>query len=71
MDVDYPQLLTVDEVADRLRKSPCTLRYWRSIGAGPRSAKLGKRIVYREADVLAWVEQQFADDSSATAPAAS
>lgn len=54
------RLLTLRETAGVLRAPEDTLRYWRHIGTGPRSAKLGRRIVYREADVLAWVEQQFA-----------
>ncbi|MBS2939577.1 helix-turn-helix domain-containing protein [Nocardioides sp. J2M5] len=37
-----------------------TLRYMRSKKIGPRSAKLGRRIVYRKSDVEAWVEAQFA-----------
>lgn len=36
-----------------------TLAYWRHIGTGPRWAKLGRRVVYRRADVAAWVEAQF------------
>lgn len=36
-----------------------TLRYWRHLGTGPKSAKLGRAIVYREEDVIAWVDEQF------------
>lgn len=36
-----------------------TLRYWRHVGSGPKSAKLGRRIVYREADVHDWINAQF------------
>ena len=54
------RLLTLPETADLLRTPPDTLRYWRHISAGPRSAKLGRRIVYRESDVLAWLDEQFA-----------
>ena len=57
------RLLTLAEVAEMTRVSPDTLRYWRHIGtAGPRSAKLGRRVVYREEDVLAWIDAQFAQD---------
>ena len=37
-----------------------TLAYWRQIGCGPSWARLGKRIVYRQSDVDAWIEAQFA-----------
>ena len=30
------RLLTTEEVADRFRTSPATVRYWRHIGIGPR-----------------------------------
>ncbi len=52
-------LLTLPEVAEMLRASPDTLRYWRHIGAGPRSGKIGRRVVYREADVLAYLDEQL------------
>jgi predicted DNA-binding transcriptional regulator AlpA len=35
-----------------------TLRYFRSVGKGPRSFKLGRAVVYDEADVIAWIEEQ-------------
>lgn len=53
------RLLTLSEAAEILRASPDTLRYWRHIGTGPRSARFGRRVVYREDDVLAWVDAQF------------
>ena len=52
-------LLTLTEAAELLRIAPETLRYWRHVGTGPASAKLGRRVVYRRADVEAWIEQQF------------
>lgn len=54
------KLLLIDEVAEMTTKSPATLRWYRHTGAGPRSAKLGRRIVYRESDVQAWIDAQFA-----------
>ena len=53
------QLMRVPEVSELTGVSEATLRFWRSVGKGPRSAKLGRRIVYRRADVEAWVEAQF------------
>jgi hypothetical protein len=37
--------LTTDEVADRYRTTPETVRYWRHIGKGPRSFKVGRRVL--------------------------
>ena len=36
-----------------------TPRFWRHQGTGPRSIKLLRRVVYRECDVVVWVEEQF------------
>jgi predicted DNA-binding transcriptional regulator AlpA len=34
------------------------LRYWRHLGIGPRSFRIGRRVVYRNADLRAWIESQ-------------
>jgi predicted DNA-binding transcriptional regulator AlpA len=55
------RLLTSAEVAEIIRVPQATLRYWRHIGIGPRSFKMGpRRVLYRENDVVAWVDQQIA-----------
>ena len=54
-----PTILILDEVADLTRTSPNTLRFWRHQGTGPHSFKLGRRVVYREEDVLAWMQAQY------------
>ncbi|MFW7415782.1 helix-turn-helix transcriptional regulator [Demequina sp. SO4-18] len=33
-----------------------TLRYWRHLGQGPQSFRLGRRVVYAVSDVEAWIE---------------
>jgi predicted DNA-binding transcriptional regulator AlpA len=58
------RLLKLQEVAAMTGIPENTLRFWRHQGTGPKSAKLGRRVVYREADVLAWVEEQFTKDAS-------
>lgn len=52
------RLLTLNEVSELYRAPPATLRYWRHTGYGPASFRLGRRIVYRESDVLAWLREQ-------------
>jgi predicted DNA-binding transcriptional regulator AlpA len=53
------ELLRMDEVAARTGVPINTLRYWRQNKIGPRAGKLGRRVVYREADVRAWIDAQF------------
>lgn len=45
-----PEYLTTTELATMLRTSPETVRYWRHVGKGPQSFKVGRRVLYaREA----------------------
>lgn len=51
------QLLMIEEVAELLRRPESTLRWWRHVGHGPRSFKIGRRVVYDRADVEAFLQQ--------------
>jgi DNA-binding transcriptional MerR regulator len=57
-------LLTTSDVAKIARTSPGTVRYWRHIGQGPGGFKVGRRVLYRRADVLAWLDQLQAADNT-------
>lgn len=54
------ELRNIEQAAEYLGRPVATLYDWRYRNVGPRSAKLGGRIVYRQADLEAWVEAQFA-----------
>jgi len=58
-DASAVRLLTLEEVAAMLRKSPAQMRWMRHNGTGPRAALLGGRVMYREQDVLEWVNAAF------------
>lgn len=49
--------LVTAEVAAITRAPVETVRYWRHVGKGPRSFKVGRRVLYRRSDVEAWLEQ--------------
>ena len=53
-----PELLTITEAAELVRAPVATLRYWRHLGTGPRSFRLGRRVLYRYDDLQAWVAEQ-------------
>jgi excisionase family DNA binding protein len=55
-----PELLTITEAAELLRAPVATLRYWRHLGTGPRSFRLGRRVLYRTDELHAWIAQQHA-----------
>ncbi|MFE1248258.1 helix-turn-helix domain-containing protein [Streptomyces sp. NPDC058735] len=44
--------LTTAEVAERYRTAESTVRYWRHIKKGPLGIKVGKRVLYPEAELL-------------------
>jgi excisionase family DNA binding protein len=54
-----PELLTITEAAELLRAPVATLRYWRHLGTGPRSFRLGRHVLYRYDDLQAWVREQL------------
>ncbi len=53
-----PELLTIAEAAEVLRTPVATLRYWRHLGTGPRSFRLGRRVLYRRDDLRLWIDGQ-------------
>lgn len=58
-------LMTTAEVAQLLRTSPETVRYWRHVGKGPLWVKTGRRVVYRRGDVESWIATQTRGGSAA------
>jgi predicted DNA-binding transcriptional regulator AlpA len=57
-------LLTTAEVAALTRAPESTLRYWRHLGFGPRSFRLGRRVVYMRSDVEAWIAERRDQDGA-------
>ena len=56
-------LLTLEEAAARLRKTPAQLRWMRHAGTAPRSAKIGGRLMWKETDLEQYIEAAFAEAS--------
>lgn len=50
------KLLTTAEAAAFLHKPAGTLRYWRAVGAGPCYVKMGKTVLYEEAELVDFVK---------------
>ena len=67
------KLLRLSEVAEMTGVPEATLRFWRHQEGkdgrriGPKSAKLGRRVVYRAEDVERWIEEQFSADGNPAA----
>ncbi len=54
-----PELLTITEAAELLRAPVATLRYWRHHGTGPRSFRLGRRVLYRSENLRTWIDAEY------------
>lgn len=66
--MDEQEYLTTPEVAAKVRRPSETVRYWRHIGVGPRSFKVGRGVLYAREDVERWIaEQRAATTSGGTA----
>jgi excisionase family DNA binding protein len=53
-----PEYLTVNEVAALARAPIATIYQWNHRGIGPRPRRVGRRLLYRRDEVLAWIEAQ-------------
>jgi excisionase family DNA binding protein len=62
--MDEPTYMTLPEVAELLRTPAQTLYRWRNRGEGPPCVKIGKRLLYRRAEVHAWVDAQALAEAS-------
>ena len=51
------KLLTNEDVAQLLTVPVATLRYWRHVGSGPRSIKIGRHVRYLPEDIDRWLDE--------------
>jgi predicted DNA-binding transcriptional regulator AlpA len=62
------ELLTIDDVAKLIHTSPGTIHYWRSVPEGrdkcPPAIKVGRRLLWRRADVERWLAAQPTSQSA-------
>ncbi|MCW2783461.1 MAG: hypothetical protein JWR35_3912 [Marmoricola sp.] len=52
------EMLTLQEACTFLRVPEGTLRYWRHLGTGPRSFKIGRHVRYWHTDLIDWLTEQ-------------
>lgn len=54
------RLLTFAEIAEKTGIPEGTLRYWRHVGDGPESFRIGRRVYVPESKYKEWFEQMTA-----------
>jgi DNA-binding transcriptional MerR regulator len=64
------KVLRLQQISERTTVPVATLRYWRHIGTGPPTFRLGKHIVAYEDEVDGWLREQE-EGSSRSRPGAS
>ena len=57
-------LLNTQQAADSLGLSRRTLERWRLEGNGPVFVKLGRRCLYKQSDLVAWVQSNLRRSTS-------
>ncbi len=62
------KLLTLVEAAERTNLPVSTFRHWRYAGGGPRTFKVGRRVMVDEADLDGWLAAQYANATSTGGP---
>jgi predicted DNA-binding transcriptional regulator AlpA len=61
------EYLTTAEVAERYLTSPSTVRYWRHVGRGPKSVKVGRRVLYPEAEIRRYDDRLLVEQNGNSA----
>lgn len=54
------RFMTTKDVAEALHAPAETVRYWRHVGKGPKSFKIGRRVLYAVEDVEAFIASERA-----------
>jgi predicted DNA-binding transcriptional regulator AlpA len=53
--LDRTPMWTLEELCAFVRTTPATVHTWRKRGTGPRAYKIGRHLLFAEADVAAWL----------------
>jgi predicted DNA-binding transcriptional regulator AlpA len=58
VNMTQSDLLGIPETSGLTGTPEATLRWYRSVGIGPKSFKVGRRVRYHKSDVLEWLAAQ-------------
>lgn len=60
--------LTTEEVAERYRTSPSTVRWWRHTGYLRAGTRYGRRVLYREDELELWDAERAEQEAAERGP---
>jgi predicted DNA-binding transcriptional regulator AlpA len=52
--------MTIAELAEYFDLTPAAIYRWNHNGSGPKRIQIGKKIFYRRADVIEWIDSRRA-----------
>ena len=58
--LDRTPLWTMDDLCRLLHTTPATVHTWRKRGTAPRAYRIGRHLLFAEADVKVWLEEHEA-----------
>ncbi|MGJ9372263.1 helix-turn-helix transcriptional regulator [Nesterenkonia sp. CF4.4] len=62
-----PRLRSIEDFAEMTGVPVATIRHWRIRGEGPPAVRLGKRLYWKEQDILDWIEGKFEEQKQVSA----
>ena len=57
--MDHPRLIDIEGFSELTGVPVPTIRHWRARGECPPAIRLGKRVFWKEQDILDWIEGKF------------
>jgi excisionase family DNA binding protein len=62
--MESPEYLTLTEASELIRTPTATLYQWRTKKIGPPSIKVGRRVLYKRADLKAWLDSKTTEKAA-------
>ncbi|TRW44124.1 helix-turn-helix transcriptional regulator [Georgenia yuyongxinii] len=56
--LDRTPMWTLDELCAKLHTTPATVHTWRKRGTAPKAYRIGRHLLFEEADIRAWLKSR-------------
>lgn len=58
--LDRTPMWTIDDLCAKVHTTPATVHTWRKRGTAPKAYRIGRHLVFEEADVRVWLDERAA-----------